>query len=239
MKKVCAYLIFALSFTIYKALATPPTINSTVYSQTHLGSFNGIIVGGPINVVVTLGDKEDCRFEGDEEAIESLVAQVEGNSLVIRPQVSWKSWAKKYENKKITAFVSARNLVALTMSGSGNMVVNGIISNKKISITLSGSGSIKANVDADHLSSTLSGSGTLNISGASVSSNLVLSGSGAFAGKNFEVNTFTATVSGSGSTNIHVEKSISATIFGSGNINYTGNATVEKTVVGSGKITKV
>lgn len=74
-------------------------------------NFNGVAAGGPIQVIVTIGASEGLKFEGDAEAIATLVAEIKGNILIIRPKTSWTSWSHKYENKKIIARVSAKTLL--------------------------------------------------------------------------------------------------------------------------------
>ncbi|WP_316764696.1 head GIN domain-containing protein [Pedobacter aquatilis] len=242
MKKILSILCVALLFTTsFSAIAkTEITISlSKRADDRDVRNFNGVAAGGPINVVITLGNTESCRLEGDAEALETLITEVKGNVLIIRPQNSWKSWEKKYENKKITAYVTAKSIKSLTMSGSGSMVVNGAVNSKDLSATLSGSGSIKATADVDNFTGVISGSGNLTIAGKADDASITLSGSGTFAGRGFSVNDLSTQVSGSGTVNIKADRKIDAVISGSGNVNYSGNASVDKTVVGSGKVRKI
>lgn len=202
-------------------------------------NFNGVAAGGPIIVIVTLGNTEGLRFEGDAEAIATLITEVKGNILIIRPQNSWTSWERKYQNKKIIAYVSAKNLKSLTMSGDGSITVKGNIQGSSLASTLSGSGSISANIDVDNFTGVISGSGNLNISGKANKASVTVSGSGNLTKKGFTVNELDTVISGSGSININANTKISAVIAGSGNINYSGNANVKKTVIGSGSVRKI
>lgn len=202
-------------------------------------NFNGVAAGGPINVVITLGNTESLRFEGDADAIATLITEVKGNILIIRPQNSWTSWAKKYENKKIIAYVSAKTIKSLTMSGNGSMSVKGTIKGSALAATLSGSGSITAAADISNFTGVISGSGKLSITGKADEATITVSGSGTLAKTNFTVNNLSTQISGSGSVNINVEDTINAVISGSGSVNYSGNATVQKTVVGSGRVRKI
>lgn len=205
-------------------------------SQTSVKNFSGIVAGGPIDVIVTMGNTEDFKFEGDSEAISTLLAQVEGSTLVIRPSMSWKSWERKYKGKKITAYVNAKNLSSLTMSGSGSMRVKGNVNAGELSVILSGSGILSVATNAKNLNAVLSGSGNLNISGEANDASITLSGSATFAGKKFSVRDLSTQLSGSGKVNIEVSDSINAVISGSASIYYTGNAEVKQTVLGSGKV---
>lgn len=242
MKKILSILCVAILFTTtFSASAkTEITISSSKKSDDRdVKNFNGVAAGGPINVIITLGNTESCRFEGDAEAISTLITEVKGNILIIRPQNSWTSWEHKYENKKITAYVTTKTLTSLTMSGSGNMSVKGNINAKTLSTTLSGSGTITANANVDDFNGVISGSGKLNITGSADDARVVISGSGNFSGKGLSVRDFSTTVSGSGNIDIKADNTIKAVISGSGNINYSGNATVEKTVIGSGRVRKI
>ena len=127
--------LFSINSTLSAEERKPVTISSSSLSDEEriVKNFNGVAAGGPIEVIVKFGNKESIRFEGDQDAISTLISEVKGNILIIRPQNSWKSWAKKYENKKITAYVAAKTIKSLTMSGSGNMSVNGKIKGNQIS----------------------------------------------------------------------------------------------------------
>ena len=244
MKKLFTILFAAFSLTTVISAVAKDQIN--IVSSKHsnddreVKDFNGIAAAGPINVVVTLGSKESCRLEGDAEAIASIITEVKGNVLIIRPKNSITSWSRKYDGKQITAYVSAQELASLTMSGSGNMTVNGKISTGDLTTTLSGSGSIKANADVDNYHGVISGSGSLNITGSTDKAKIVISSSGSFEGKGFTSNTLSTTISCSGTVNIKADRSIKALISGSGNVNYSGNATVDKsTIIGSGRVRKI
>ncbi|TCC93200.1 DUF2807 domain-containing protein [Pedobacter frigiditerrae] len=202
-------------------------------------NFNGVAAGGPIDVVITLGTTESLRFEGDADAIATLITEVKGNVLVIRPQNSWTSWARKYENKKITAYVSAKTIRSLTMSGNGTMSVKGNIKGTSLASTLSGSGNITAAIDVDSYTGVISGSGNLNISGKADKATVTISGSGSLTKKGLSVGSLSSVISGSGSVNVNAEDHIDAVVSGSGNINYSGNATVEQRVIGSGRVRKI
>ncbi|MGN8057161.1 head GIN domain-containing protein [Pedobacter sp. 22163] len=243
MKKVFAILLASLTLTssINVIAKNQISINTSKDNSDDraVKNFNGVAAAGPINVIVTLGNSESCRLEGDADALASIVTEVKGNVLVIRPQTSITSWTRKYEGKKITAYVTAKELASLTVSGDGNLSVNGKISTGSLTTTVSGSGSIKATADVDNYNGVISGSGAINITGGADHAKVVISSSGTFAGKSFSTKTLTSTISGSGTVNIAVSASIRAVISGSGSVNYSGNPSVDKTVVGSGGVRKV
>ncbi len=240
MKPLFALIFAAALFTeSTHALTVRPVpahkINST-NDERNVKDFKGVVAGGPIEVVITLGDKEGLRFEGDAEAISTLVSEVKGSVLIIRPQNSWTSWAKKYENKKIVAHVTAKTITSLTMSGNGSITVSGTINAAELTTTLSGSGTIKAKVDVDKITGVLSGSGAIDVNGKSGTADVTLSGKGSFGGKSFAADNLSTRISGSGSIYLNTDGNIKALISGSGHVYYSGNPNVEKRVLGAGGV---
>lgn len=240
MKALFAILVPSLLFSQLNNIQASPlvTINSVKHTldEREVKNFNGIVAGGPIEVVVTFGNKESLRFEGDKEAISTLVSEVKGDKLIIRPKTSWVSWSRKYENKKIIAYVTARQISSLTMSGDGSITVSGKVTASEFAVTLSGSGFIKANVEADKITGVVSGSGTANITGTAETASVTLSGPGSFGSKMLSVDELSARISGKGNINITTNGKIKAFISGSGHVYYSGNPDIEKTVVGSGNV---
>jgi hypothetical protein len=253
MKKTFSILLASAFITAnLTAFAAKPVVTKSILNAQSLGvrstsdqdtrvvkNFNGLAAGGPIEVIVTIGNSEGLTFEGDAEAISTLVSEVKGNILIIRPKTSWTSWSHKYEDKKIIARVSAKAISSLTMSGNGSIKVMGTVQAAELATTLSGSGSINANVNADKLTTVISGSGTVNLTGKADNANVTVSGSGKFSGKTLTMNSLDTRISGSGSVNVKVEDTIKALVSGSGRVNYSGNASVEQRVIGSGGVSKI
>lgn len=242
MKSLFTILLASILFTAFNSAKAAPLSSQNKITQSsderEVKNFNGVGAGGPIEVVIKFGDKESLRFEGDKEAIATLVAEVKGNILIIRPQTSWTSWARKYENKKIVAYVTAKQISSLTMSGNGSVIVSGTITATDFATTLSGSGTIKANVEADKITAVVSGSGTANISGKAATASVTLSGPGSFGNKTLTVNDLSARISGKGTINITAHTKIKAFISGSGHIYYSGDPEVKETIIGAGGVIK-
>ncbi len=243
MKKLLSILfaVALVSPTVNALAGTSINISTTapLQDQRDVKNFSGVAAGGPIEVLITIGTTEGLKFEGDAEATSTLISEVKGGVLVIRPKTSWTSWAHKYENKKIIARVSAKNIISLTMSGDGSIKVNGTVLAEALTTTLSGSGSITAKIDADKLTSVISGSGMLDLKGKADKASVTLSGSGKFNAKTMELVDLDTRISGSGSVNVKVDGNIKALVSGSGRVYYSGNPNVEQRVLGSGGVTKI
>lgn len=212
-------------------------ISKTKTTSPEVKNFISVAAGGPIKVIITLGEKEGVRFEGDADAISTLITEVKGNALIIRPQVSWTSWAHKYKGKEVIAHVNAKNIASLTMSGDGSITVKGTINQSALTTTLSGSGYITADIDVTDFTAVLSGSGKLNITGDADNANVTISGSGNVSKKNgLNVTSLSTRISGSGSVYVHTDGEINALILGSGSVFYTGNADVKQKTLGAGRV---
>lgn len=232
--------LFAHTTTEFSAHTFSVQANVSVLADDRVvKDFNGVAAGGPIDVIVKLGTTETVRFEGDAEAIASLVTEVKSGILIIRPKTSWTSWAKKYENKQITAYVTARNITSLAMSGNGSLSVTGTVSSDELATVLSGSGKITAKVAVTKLTGVISGSGNLNLTGEADQAKVTISGSGRFSGKGLTVDDLDTRISGSGTVNIHANTKIDALITGSGHVLYSGNPEIQKRIIGSGGVNKM
>ncbi|MCJ0742198.1 head GIN domain-containing protein [Pedobacter montanisoli] len=231
-----------LAFSSYSVSALP---FNTKFTQNASGderkvkNFEGVASGGPLQVVITLGNTESLRFEGDQEAISTLVSEIKGSTLIIRPQISWTSWARKYQGKKIVAYITAKKIRNLVMSGDGSITVNGTINEDALNATLSGSGNMNVKVNVNKLNAVVSGSGTLNVTGKADDASVTLSGSGSLPKSGFEVGDLSAVISGSGNVNVTTNGNIDALISGSGSVNYKGNASVTQKTFGSGKVKRI
>lgn len=220
------------------ASANTPNMGYT-FADPVVKNFSALACGGSIQVIVTLGNTESLHFEGDAEAIATLVSEVQGKTLIIRPKTSWTSWAHKYKNKQIIAHVTAKNIVSLTMSGDGSITVKGNLRTSNLTTTLSGSGSIHAQIDVQNLTAVISGSGKLNIAGDADKASITISGSGVLADVGLGVETLNTTIAGSGRIYVDCDGDINATILGSGNVYYRGHADVNKKGLGSGSVQQI
>ena len=212
--------------------------NTSFAQERAVSNFNGVAISGSIKTIIQIGNKESLRFEGDQEAINELITEVKGGVLIIRTKNKWGEWNKKFRNSRITAYITAKKLTSLTMSGSGSIDVQGQINSTELAATVSGSGIIRASANVKSLSAVVSGSGNVSIQGKANDANITVGGSGNFRGTELRAETASTTVSGSGSIYISAHKKLNAVVSGSGNVHYTGDPQVEKTVSGSGGVRK-
>jgi hypothetical protein len=178
-----------------------------------VAAFNSVELAGSNNVVIRVGEKQSVLVRADDNLLDRVTTEVHSGNLVIA------NTSGSFTTKSpMSVEVSVPTLTALTLTGSGNIVVDGI--------------------EAESLKVTLPGSGTFSGSGTATRLDVTVSGSGTVQFTRLVANDVRAAVSGSGSIFVTATKTLDASVSGSGAILYTGNPqNVAKSVTGSGAIT--
>jgi hypothetical protein len=203
-----------------------------------VSGFRGIASSGSYDVKISMGNKEGLRLAGDSEEINEIETVVEKGILKIRNK-SKSGWNMKFRRGKVTVYVDAKSLNSITLSGSGNVSVNGLVKASQLTNTLSGSGKIMLSTDTENYLGTISGSGEIVVNGTADYAKINVNGSGDFEGINLKTSEARIAISGSGNASIHTDKYLHAAISGSGNVRYSGNAKVTQSKSGSGKISRI
>jgi len=215
----------------------------------HLSGFASIKIAGPFEVHLTQGPVESVKFEAPGDIpLERIITVVDGSVLKIHQRHdNWsqghKSWYSEksvwHNHKKIVVYITAKDLDAITVSGSGNVVFNEGLSTISLKLRLRGSGSLQGKVDVKILESRISGSGNVKLSGSAENSTVRVVGSGNFTGRDLVTATSAVHVSGSGKAQVNASDKVDAAVRGSGDVNYTGTAKiVNSSKSGSGVINR-
>ncbi|MCK6616601.1 MAG: DUF2807 domain-containing protein [Cyclobacteriaceae bacterium] len=197
-------------------------ISLTAFSQQRetvtVPTFTKIGFGVPGKAYVRQGNTQKVELEGSREAIDKVEVRVEGNKLIIRSKEKWFNW-NWTDKDRINAYITVKDIEGLSVSGSGDMLVENRIRCSTLKLNVSGSGSLKVETDAGDTEANVSGSGDMIVRGILASFSSDISGSGAI-----EMN---ATVTGNASFEIS----------GSGKAVASGkSADVDVDISGSGKV---
>ncbi len=154
-----------------------------VYGQTtrsfDVNSFSQISFNIPGKAYVRQGSSHSVELDGPADVLNDIEAVVEGNKLIIRPRDRWFKWDWR-DTKDITARITLKQIDALHVSGSGEMLVMTRVKTDNLKLKVSGSGTLKVEADAGDVTADVSGSGNITLRGnlKNVKSNI--SGSGKF-----------------------------------------------------------
>ena len=245
---------------IFLACIVLTTINAVAQNKTTIvydnhaqvrkvPSFTAISVSSAIDLYLTQSSTNEVAVSASEEEIrEHIVTEVVGGTLIIRlgDHGTWFSW-KKWGNYKTKAYVSIKDINAITASGASNVHLVNTIESPKMRIKLTGASDFHGDIKAGTLDYRLSGasdykgqitannvlletSGASNIELEGTADDLSLEISGASDAKLYGLTTKGAVVHASGASHakLNVTEMIKAIASGASNIDYKGDPKVKE-----------
>ena len=212
-------------------------------------SFTAISVSSAIDLYLTQSNKNEVAVSATNDEIrDHIITEVVGGTLIIRlgDKGTWFSW-RKWGNYKTKAYVSIKDIDALTASGASNVHLVNTIESPKMRIKLSGASDFKGNIKAGVLMYQLTGASdykgqitanSIDIDGSGASSieltgnvdDLAVEVSGASDAKLYNLTAKGAILRASGASNIGVTVTeiLRANSSGASDINYKGNPNVKE-----------
>lgn len=178
--------------------------------------------GGPFSVTVTLDDNLQAHF----------LTRVDGETLVIdtHDRLRYRGEAK--------VKVSLPELRALSVEGSGDVVITGAQKDRDVDLSIAGSGDIRWSGKARSLEASIAGSGDMKLAGTADKLTAKVSGSGDIKARPLTVQSAKTSVSGSGDIELTMTGgALTTSISGSGDVTWWGQAQVESvSISGSGSL---
>jgi hypothetical protein len=245
---------------ILLALIVVTTINAIAQNKTSIvydnhaqvrkvPGFTAISVSNAIDLYLTQAGTNEVAVSASEEEIrDHIVTEVVGGTLIMRlgDYGTWFSW-KKWGNYKMKAYVSIKDIDAITASGASNVHLVNTIESPKMRIKLSGASDFHGDVKAGTIDYRLSGasdykgqitannvlletSGASNIELEGTTDDLSVEISGASDAKLYGLITKGAVVHASGASHakLNVTEMIKAVASGASNIDYKGDPKVKE-----------
>jgi len=242
MKSIAKFLLAAVLLagagnTFAKPVATENTTAFDVVDR-HLSGFNAVNVAGPFDVFISQGQNESVKVEAPADVMDRILTEVNGGVLKVYSKHDTFNWGNWWGNhKKIAIYVVAKDLNAISISGSGDVQFKDGITTNSIKLRISGSGDMMGRIDCKSLESSISGSGDMNLSGHADNSTVSLVGSGDYTARNLTTASTAIRLTGSGDAYVNASDRIDAALHGSGDIHCSGNPkNVSKSTSGSGDI---
>ncbi len=214
-----------------------------------VANFNAISVSSAIDLYLTQSNTNEVAVSASEDEIrDHILTEVVGGTLIIRlgDHGTWFSW-KKWGNYKTKAYVSIKDIDAITASGASNVHLVNTMESTKMRIKLSGAsdfhGNIKAGVllyqltgasdykgEVNATSIDIDGSGASNIELTGTVDDLAVEVSGASDAKLYNLTAKGAILHASGAShvNANVTEILRASSSGASDINYRGNPNVKE-----------
>ncbi len=223
-----------LSFVIALAMTSCSCNTHAVFTgkmvseNRHITGFQEIEVNGSPTVYYTQGDSFSVKVKGPEDAIENIITEKQGSSLVIRNK--GKFGVVNFQlggDDELAVVVTSPDIVAVRVNGSGDFLSDKPVDTDKMDITLRGSGDIHfGDIICDRCQLDLIGSGDVSVDcleAQEVSASLIGSGDIKLALQ--KVDNTSLTLKGSGDIDAEFLKgcgSVSCDLNGSGDIELKG-----------------
>lgn len=238
MKNSIGFLILIVCVFSYSSCEKVKGKGAIVNQVRNVTNFTGIALA----IDATVYFSPDPTYYLEVRAQQNMLDVIEtvigsDNTMIIR----YKNGIVVGKHEPITIFVAGPAIRLLTISGSGDILVDTPWLNQYMEATISGSGNINVfELEADELHVNISGSGNVQATTGTVNfQELKISGSGNIDLLGVESDTTMANISGSGSMMVWVNKLLDVSISGSGNVSYKGNPVVDTHISGSGSVIKL
>ncbi|WP_052732511.1 head GIN domain-containing protein [Hymenobacter terrenus] len=243
MNKLRIQLMWAgLVVVVAGILSSFSTVRLEAQRETRsVGPFTEVSLGGSAHVVLKQGSPQSVVVEASPEALARFETVVENKQLHLRHRRDndKKGWFDNKSQEPVTVYVTAPDLTALRVGGSGKLEVEGPLKANAITLAMAGSGNLLVpQLTASSLETAVAGSGTVLIGGNCPNQEIRISGSGNVKAHNLKTETCTVRVSGSGNAHVYASKTAEASISGSGNVFVAGGGQMSSSVRGSGRIAK-
>lgn len=249
MKKIAAtFIAFLFAFTLVLA-QNKETRN--------VDTFTKIAFRVPGKLYLKQGSVQKVELQGDRDVLSKIETEVSGGRLSIGREDSWRIW-RDWDDNKITVYITVKDIEGISVSGSGDLIGEGLLKTGDLDLNVSGSGNLRIEVSANGMmEANVSGSGNIDVQGNCRSLESKVSGSGKvnYAGNisdRADVNIsgsgkilasgtarmIKTTISGSGevrAANLEVEK-CEVRISGSGDVQINVKSELDASISGSGSV---
>lgn len=201
-------------------------------------AFTEISLRVPATLHVKQGEKQMIEINASASTLQDLITEVSGRTLIIRFPAR-NRFNFNFNPGKIEIYVTAPEITALTVAGSGDILAEGDWNTRIMDLSISGSGSIFIDqLHAERVKAVVSGSGDIVIKDGqkAVEFTGTVSGSGNIRASGYEADQVSIRIAGSGNCHIHTNGNLVARIAGSGSVYYSGNPSLDTSIAGSGKV---
>jgi len=231
-----AFLVLALSSCRFLGMGERVTGNGQVRSESrNVTAFNSVDVSGSVTVRVKQEGAAGVKLETDENLLPYIEVFTEGSTLVIRSKKGY----NLNPSNDIIAYVSAPEFRDIDASGSCDIIGDNTISgNAPLKMSVSGSGNIVMDVQLPKVETSVSGSGSVSLKGNANEFDGSISGSGEVKCFDLVTESSSLSISGAGDAEVNASKKLDVRVSGSGNVAYKGNPSVSQSISGAGSVKK-
>jgi hypothetical protein len=197
-----------------------------------LANFERIATTGPQDLEIKYGDTFSVRAEG---AVSRLEVAVENGELVIRPRNGggW-DW-NDFDDTKVS--VTMPRLTRVSLTGSGEVSVDGVKGDRFAALVQGFAGSIAVNdLQVDQAEFTINGPGDIVAAGTVRGTHVTVNGPGEVQAGDLRSQTAAIMVNGPGDVELAVEQEADVSVQGPGQVDIDGPARCSISTSGPGSV---
>jgi len=235
MKKI----LMLLLGTVFVAGLHAQKINDPNAEVRTAKNFHAINLSSAFDVFLTQGNEEAVAVSAAEtKDREKIKVEVKSGVLYISYDAKGMKWGKG--NKKLKAYISIKQIDALTVSGACDVFISGTLKVPALSLNQSGASDVKGRIEVGKLKVDLSGASDVTVTGVATQLTIEASGASDFKGYDLITDICNAKASGASDVKITVNKELSAQASGASDVKYKGNGVIrEIKSSGSSSVRKV
>jgi len=236
MKNSIVLIVALLSFTISQAQWKKIKGNGNITTESRTTSdYDAISCAGSFDYILVAGTEGKITLEGESNLLPYVVTEVKNGKLIIKTEKGKNLNPSRNETIKVT--IPFKDIEKVALTGSGDLWNEDTITSNDLAVSLSGSGDVILDVKTKNVSGKVTGSGDLTLKGSTSDLRAGVTGSGDFHGFDLKSVNTDVSVTGSGDAEVNCSGNFKARVTGSGDIEYRGNPSKEDTKVsGSGSI---
>lgn len=231
--------IFMMTAAIMIGLAFPSCTKikgdgPTITEQRSVSNFRTIRSAMSGDVYIRQDSFFKVEVRAQQNILEVLNTSVSGGELKIDFDYNKRIGL----HDKVEVYISCPNIEGISLSGSGNIKTLNKLLSSDLDLTISGSGNISlSEINSNRLNAKISGSGDIDVlNGWATTTSSTISGSGDLRLSGVSSDYANVKISGSGDVRLNVQEQLDVSISGSGDVYYRGNPRISQSISGSGKL---
>ena len=150
--------------------------SETSTSSVDPGKFYGLIINSDANIILTQGEHNSVRLEGNKKELKKVKTQVENGALVISGE----------NVKPLNIYISVEEINLIEINGSARVFASGSINSDILLLKVNGNGSMKVDIRTLTVGMIVKGNGKIIVSGSSGESYSRIYGNGNIYSENLD-----------------------------------------------------
>ena len=197
-----------------------------------VSGFNSIRIETFGEFIIQQGDEESLKIEAPRDYLRYLIAEVSGDTLVIRTRRGFFGGPVR----RAIFNINVKDLGEISLSGAGAIKVLAL-NTDVLDINLTGAGSIEVDdLSADRLEVNLTSAGAIIVAGVVEKQEVTLSGVGSYEAGDLQTEDSDITLTGAGSAVVWAEDDLDVEVTGVGSVSYFGNPDIYQNISGLGSV---